>query len=399
MTLSSVVLKKDKEKSLQRFHPWVFSGAIQKIISDNETVPEDGDIVEVLDNKNNFLAIGYFSYGSIAVRVLSFYKIEINIDFWKQKLKGAYDLRKELGLTNSSLTNIYRLVHGEGDGLPGLIIDYYNGNIVIQSHSIGVHKAKKDIVKALKEIYPKERLNTIYDKSAETMAKHTDVLISNCYLYQQTEKITTIGEENSCKYHLDWVNGQKTGFFIDQRENRLLLANYAKNKHILNTFCYSGGFSVAALKNGAKHVVSVDSSEKAIDLTKANIELNGFENHKAIVSDTVKFLNENKNNFDIIVLDPPAYAKHKKSKHNAIQGYRRINEIALKQINKGGLLFTFSCSQVISRKLFYDTIIAAAISAKRNIRVLHHLSQPADHPINIYHPEGEYLKGLVLYVD
>jgi 23S rRNA (cytosine1962-C5)-methyltransferase len=399
MNYPSVILKKDKEKSIERKHPWVFSGAIQKIVVDT-TPPEpltDGQLVNVFDENNNFLATGHFQDGTIAVRIISFTQEPIDDDFWFKRLTNAFELRKALGLTENLSTNIYRLIHAEGDQLPGLIIDFYNGTAVIQSHSAGMHFAKPQIVAALQKIYGKKLL-AIYDKSAETLEKQTDLKIENGYLYQ-TENPELIGTEYDCNYHLDWVEGQKTGFFIDQRENRKLLGELAKDKLVLNTFCYSGGFSVAALKNGAKAVHSVDSSKKAIELTDKNIELNQLTNHQSFVSDTLTFLKENKEIYDIIVLDPPAYAKHRKSMHKAVQGYKRLNEMALKNMKSGGLLFTFSCSQVINRKLFYDTIMAAAISSQRNVRVLYHLSQPADHPVNIFHPEGEYLKGLVLWVE
>ncbi|MBL4593414.1 MAG: class I SAM-dependent rRNA methyltransferase [Flavobacteriales bacterium] len=397
MELKSIVINKGKEQAIERKHPWIFSGAINRIISDTGGAPENGELVEVVDYKNNFLALGYFSDGTIAVRIISFEQVEINQKFWNQKIQSAYNLREKLGLTNSSSTNIYRLMHAEGDGVSGLIIDFYNGTAIIQAHSIGVYNVMDKISKALQNVY-KEKLIAIYNKSAESISKQTNQEVENDYIYQNGEP-NLIGLENDYQFNLDWINGQKTGFFLDQRESRKLIANYSKGKKVLNTFCYSGGFSVYALKAGATEVHSVDSSQKAIDLTDANIKLNKLKKHKSFNSDTLDYLKENTIDYDVIILDPPAYAKNQKAKHNAVQGYKRLNQMALKQIKSGGILFTFSCSQVINRKLFYDTIVAAAIEVGRNIRVLHHLSQPADHPVNIYHPEGEYLKGLVLYVE
>lgn len=399
MSYPSVVLKKDKAKSLERRHPWIFSGAIQKIIVDTSPPSplEDGDLVHVLDENENFLASGHFQDGTIAVRVLSFSVKNIDDQFWLNAINKAYQHRAAIHLTENNATNIYRLVHGEGDGLPGLIIDFYNGTAVIQCHSVGMYRSVNAISKALQIVYG-NKLLAIYNKSAETLEKQANLSVENEYIFQQKTP-EFIGIENNCSYHLDWINGQKTGFFIDQRENRKLLGELAHNKTVLNTFCYSGGFSVAALKNGAKTVHSVDSSKKAIELTDKNIKLNNLTNHQSFVSDTLKYLKETTHQYDIIVLDPPAYAKHKKSMHKAVQGYKRLNETALKNIKPGGILFTFSCSQVIHRKLFYDTIMAAAISVQREVKVLYHLSQPADHPVNIFHPEGEYLKGLVLLVE
>lgn len=398
MEIPTIVINRDKEKSIERKHPWIFSGAINKIINEPPEVPKNGELVRVVDSNNNFLALGHFCGGTIAVRVISFEDVLINQDFWDKKIKAAYQVRESLNLTNNTSTNMYRLVYAEGDGLPGLIIDYYNGTAVVQCHSIGMYNYRNEIVNALIKTYPKKELIAIYDKSAESLAKQSQDNCNNEYLYQTSDP-NLIGLENDCKFNLDWINGQKTGFFLDQRENRKLLAEFSKNKKILNTFCYSGGFSVYALKAGAKLVHSVDSSQKAIDLTNQNIELNELKNHEAIVSDTLTFLKHNTENYDIIILDPPAYAKSQKAKHNAIQGYKRLNVMALQQIKPGGILFTFSCSQAVNRKLFYDTIMAAAIEVGRNIKVLHHLSQPADHPVNIFHPEGEYLKGLVLFVE
>lgn len=399
MEIPTIVINRDKEKSIERKHPWIFSGAINRIINEPPKIPENGELVRVVDSKNNFLALGHFSDGTIAVRIISFNDTEINQDFWNAKIKAAFQVRECLNLTNNTSTNMYRLIHAEGDGLPGLIIDYYNGTAVIQCHSIGMYNYRNEIVEALKNTFPKKDLIAIYDKSAESLAKQNQLSFTNEYLYK-TKEPNLVGLENDCKFNLDWINGQKTGFFLDQRENRKLLADFSNNKKILNTFCYSGGFSVYALKTGAKLVHSVDSSQKAIDLVNENVKLNGFDkNHRSFTSDTLNFLKQNKEDYDVIILDPPAFAKSQKAKHNAIQGYKRLNAMALQQIKPGGILFTFSCSQAINRQLFYDTIMAAAIEVGRNVKVLHHLSQPADHPVNIFHPEGEYLKGLVLFVE
>jgi 23S rRNA (cytosine1962-C5)-methyltransferase len=397
METKTIVLSKGKEKSLGRKHPWLFSGAINRIISDSGEAPYNGELVEVVDYKNNFLALGHFSDATIAVRIITFLDEKINQSFWNNKVKNAFSVRESLNLTNNSSTNMYRLMHAEGDGIPGLIIDFYNGTAIIQAHSIGVYNAIDKISKALQKVYG-ENLIAIYNKSAESLAKQTSEEVENGYVYQNGDS-NLVGLEYDNKFNLDWINGQKTGFFLDQRENRKLIASYSKGKKVLNTFCYSGGFSVYALKAGAKEVHSVDSSQKAIDLVDQNIKLNGLKKHKSFTSDTLDYLKENTIDYDVIILDPPAYAKNQKAKHNAIQGYKRLNLMALKQIKPGGILFTFSCSQAVNRKLFYDTIVAAAIEAGRNIRVLNHLSQPADHPVNILHPEGEYLKGLVLHVE
>ncbi len=397
MEIKSIVINKGKEKSIQRKHPWLFSGAINRIISDTGEAPENGELVEIVDFKNNFLALGYFSDGTIAVRIISFEQAEINQEFWNSKIRSAYQLREKLRLTDNSTTNMYRLMHAEGDGISGLIIDFYNGTAVIQAHSIGIYNNLDFISKGLEHVYG-DKLLAIYNKSAESISKQTNEEVENDYISKNGVPNLT-GLEYGNQFNLDWINGQKTGFFLDQRESRKLIADYSKGKKVLNTFCYSGGFSVYALKAGASEVHSVDSSQKAIDLTEENIKLNELKKHQSFTSDTLDYLKENTIDYDVIILDPPAYAKNQKAKHNAIQGYKRLNQMAIKQIKPGGILFTFSCSQIVNRKLFYDTIVAAAIEVGRNIRVLHHLSQPADHPVNIYHPEGEYLKGLVLYVE
>lgn len=392
MEYPRVILSSGKDQSLKRHHPWVFSGAIKKI---TEEVNE-GDIVEVYSSHNEYLGTGHYQIGSITVRLFSFEKVDPDYNYWKSKIEKAYNYRKLLGLTDHSETNVYRLVYAEGDELAGLIIEYYNGTAVIQTHSIGMHLIKEHIVNALKEIYG-DRLKAIYDKSEETMPKQAKIKAKNGYLLGNSGLTEVI--ENKHKFYIDWEGGQKTGFFIDQRENRTLLAQYSNGKKVLNTFCYTGGFSVYAGKAGATLVHSVDSSKKAIELTNKNIELNSISNHESFAVDAFDFLKGKENEYDVIVLDPPAFAKHQNVKHNAVMGYKRLNAEAMKIIKPGGIIFTFSCSQVVDRYLFKNTIMAAAIEAQRNVKVLHYLTQPADHPINVFHPEGEYLKGLVLFVE
>ena len=390
-----ITLNSGKDQSLKRFHPWVFSGAIKKISGE----VKEGDIVEVYSAQQEFLGMGHFQIGSIAIRIFSFEKIVPDFQFWKSKIQSAYTFRKQLNLTQNALTNCYRLYFGEGDGLPGFIIDFYNGTAVFQTHSIGVHLIKQQFVKALQQIMG-DSLKAVYDKSEDTMPKNAPIKAPNGYLWRSKDhKDETIATENGHQFYVDWQGGQKTGFFLDQRENRQLLGHYSKDKMVLNTFCYSGGFSVYAAKQGAKQVHSTDISKKAIDLTDRNIELNGIKNHESFAVDTFDFLKHKENTYDIIVLDPPAFAKHQNVKHNAIMGYKRLNYEAMKQIKSGGLLFTFSCSQVVDKNTFNSTVMAAAIEAGRNVRVLHHLSQPADHCVNIFHPEGEYLKGLVVHIE
>lgn len=396
----TVILKSGKDASIRRFHPWIFSGAIKKIKNKEgkEVEPQEGATVRVTDNKGEFLGTGHYQNGSIAVRILSFEDVELNDDFWFNKIQEAFEFRNQIGLINNEATNIYRLIHAEGDNLPGLIIDYYNGTAVIQSHSIGMHFAKEAIVKALKAVYGDD-LKAIFDKSEDTLPKNGPVELEDHYIYQSGDQ-SNVALEHNCKFKIDWEKGQKTGFFIDQRENRALLASYSKNKKVLNTFCYTGGFSLAALDAGAKKVHSVDASARAIDLTNDNVALNGYEDrHEATAIDTFKFFEQNDcSEFDIIVLDPPAFAKHKNVKHNAVNGYKRLNATAIEAMKPGALLFTFSCSQVVDSKLFYNTVMAACIQTKRKVRVLHQVTQPADHPINIYHAESHYLKGLVLQI-
>ena len=385
-----VILKKNKEESILRRHPWIFSGAIDLI--DEEIV--DGDIVSIYDSRKRFLAIGHFQNATIAVRIVSFEEREINQKFFTQKLGDAIQLRRNLGLFSSD-NSICRLVHGEGDGLPGLIIDFYENVAVVQCHSIGMYHSLSFINKALQKNIAD--LQAVYSKSSDTL--HTKEIAQDSFLFGNTN-VPHIATERGIRFSIDWITGQKTGFFIDQRENRTLLGNYANGKKILNTFCYSGGFSLSALHAGAKEVHSLDSSKKAIDLTDANIALNKFKGkHKSIVADAMEYLKNLDNSYDIIILDPPAFAKHRDKRHQAIQGYKRLNEMAIKAIKPGGIIFTFSCSQVVDKYLFTNTVIAAAINSRRNIRILEQLHQPADHPINAFHPEGEYLKGLVIQVD
>lgn len=385
-----IILRKNKEESLLRRHPWVFSGAIDLI--DDEI--SDGDIVSVFDSRNRFLASGHFQNATIAVRILTFEEIELNQSFYNQVLSEAIELRKTLGLFSKE-NSICRILHGEGDGLPGLIIDYYNGVAVIQCHSIGMYQSIELISVALQTVLGKS-LKAVYSKSSETLHNKADIVDSFIF---GTCKTPHKAKENGITFSIDWVTGQKTGFFIDQRENRKLLSKYAQNKKILNTFCYSGGFSLFALKAGANEVHSLDSSKKAIELTEQNVGLNKLEeNHVTIVADAMEFMKTVDNSFDVIILDPPAFAKHRDKRHQAIQGYKRLNEMAIRSIRPGGIIFTFSCSQVVDKNLFTHTVIAAAISSGRKIRILEQLHQPADHPINAFHPEGEYLKGLVIQV-
>ena len=387
-------MKPKKEESLLRFHPWVFSGAIQGM----ERKPEEGDLVEVYSSDNRFLAIGHYQIGSIAVRVLSFEKRPIDHQFWVDRIRSAYQLRCILGLANTPNNNTFRLIHGEGDALPGLVIDMYANTAVMQAHSVGMHKCRMEIAAALKEVVG-DGLQNIYYKSETTLPYKADLNSENGYLLGQD--VDDIALENGLKFYVDWQKGQKTGFFVDQRENRKLLEHYAKGRSVLNMFCYTGGFSFYAMRGGAKLVHSVDSSAKAISLTNRNVELNfpGDPRHEAYAEDAFKYLERMGSNYDLIILDPPAFAKHKDVLRNALQGYRKLNAIAFEKIKPGGILFTFSCSQVVSKENFRLAVFSAAAQSKRNVRILHQLTQPADHPVNIYHPEGEYLKGLVLYVE
>ena len=394
MSFTKLYLAPGKEHSLKRFHPWVFSGAIRKMDGN----PEEGDVVEVYSSQREFLGMGHYAPGSIAVRIFSFEQVEPDYTFWKSKVQQAYDYRKKLGLVDNPHTDVYRLVYAEGDGVPGLIVDYYKDTAVVQTHSIGMYNIREHVSKALQEIYG-ETLVAVYDKSAESLPAKAAVNPVNGYLYGES-KGGVVVTENENQFFIDWESGQKTGFFIDQRENRELLGRYVKDKSVLNTFCYTGGFSVYALNAGAKEVHSVDVSKKAIELTIKNGELSQApERHEAYAVDTFDFLKGKEDRYDVIVLDPPAFAKSKNVRHNALMGYKRLNAEAMKKIKPGGILFTFSCSQVVDKYLFNNTVMAAAIEAGRNIKIMHHLSQPADHPISVFHPEGEYLKGLVLFVE
>ena len=409
--MKQVRLRKGKEESLKRFHPWVFSGAIANI---DEGIQE-GEVVRVVTNSGDFIAVGHYQEGSIAVRVLTFSDVQIDDDFWHSRLASALQMRQAIGIADNPNNNTYRLVHGEGDNLPGLIIDVYGKTAVMQAHSIGMHLCRKAVAHALKDVM-ESRISHIYYKSETTLpfmtaddmiaTPHfdTDEVLKNGFLLGGSDD--NIALENGLKFRVDWLKGQKTGFFVDQRENRSLLEKFSKGKRVLNMFCYTGGFSFYAMRGGAELVHSVDSSAKAIELTKQNVELN-FPNdprHEAFCEDAFKFLEGSVANgyaigYNLIILDPPAFAKHRGALHNALKGYTRLNQKAFEKIEKGGILFTFSCSQVVTKDHFRNAVFTAAALAKRKVRILHQLHQPADHPINIYHPEGEYLKGLVLYVE
>lgn len=395
MDYKKIILKPGKEASLLRFHPWIFSGAI----ADAEGSPEEGEIVEVLTSKKEFIAVGHAQIGSIAVRVLSFEQEVIDAAFWQKRLAAAYEMRRSIGLVAGEQNNTYRLVHGEGDNLPGLIVDVYAQTAVVQAHSPGMHFARHDVADALRYVL-KDELKHIYYKSETTLPYMADLGQENGYLFGGND-VETIAIENGLKFHADWLKGQKTGFFVDQRENRALLGRYAKGKTVLNMFCYTGGFSFYALQGGASLVHSVDSSAKAIELTNKNVALNFPDDprHEAFAEDAFKFLDRMGDGYDLIILDPPAFAKHKNVLRNALQGYQKINAKAIRKIKPGGILFTFSCSQVVTKENFRLAVFSAAAQAGRKVRIINQLTQPADHPINIYHPEGEYLKGLVLYVE
>ena len=403
-------LKRGKDESLRRFHPWVFSGAIAAI----EEGISEGDVVRVLTHSGDFIAVGHYQEGSIAVRVLTFSDVMIDDDFWSSRLRSALQMRQAIGIADNAQNNTYRLVHGEGDHLPGLIIDVYGQTAVMQAHSIGMHLCRKTIARALVAVM-ESRISHIYYKSETTLpfmtaddmiaTPHfdTDQVLKNGFLVGGSDD--NIATENGLKFRVDWLKGQKTGFFVDQRENRLLLEKFAKGKRVLNMFCYTGGFSFYAMRGGAELVHSVDSSAKAIELTKENVALNFPDDprHEAFCDDAFKFLegigSGKTADYNLIILDPPAFAKHRGALHNALKGYTRLNQKAFEKIERGGILFTFSCSQVVTKDHFRNAVFTAAALAKRKVRILHQLHQPADHPINIYHPEGEYLKGLVLYVE
>ena len=391
--MKSIFLKRGKEDSLRRFHPWIFSGAIQSMSEE----PQEGETVMVFTNENEYIATGHFQIGSIMVRVLSFNNETIDQAFYERRLAIAKDVRKCIGVINDT-NNTYRLVHGEGDNLPGLVIDIYGATAVMQAHSVGMHTDRMMIATALKNVMGNE-IQNIYYKSETTLPYKAELEQENCFLLGGDTN--DIAVENGLKFHVDWLKGQKTGFFVDQRDNRRLLQQYANGKKVLNMFCYTGGFSFYAMRGNAQLVHSVDSSQKAIDLTNANISLNfpGDSRHQAFAEDAFKFLDNMDTPYDLIVLDPPAFAKHKDALRNALKGYTRLNKKAFEKIQPGGILFTFSCSQAVNKDQFRTAVFTAAAAAKRNVRILHQLHQPADHPINSYHPEGEYLKGLVLYVE
>ena len=396
MDYCRLYLKPKKEESLLRFHPWVFSGAIASV----KGKPAEGDVVEVYSSDNNFLGTGHYQIGSIVVRILSFKPATIDILFWEERIRQAYHLRRSLGLAGTETNDTYRLIHGEGDCLPGLIIDMYAHTAVIQAHSVGMHYERKNIAEALRNIFG-DCLHRIFYKSEGTLPYKADLGEENEYLYGKDNNEPNIATENGNMFIIDWLKGQKTGFFIDQRDNRTLLQHYAKNRAVLNMFCYTGGFSVYALRGGASLVHSVDSSAKAISLTNENITLNFPEDlrHQSFTDDAFKFMENIDDKYDLIVLDPPAFAKHRNVLRNALQGYRKLNAIAFKKIKSGGIIFTFSCSQIVSKNDFRLAVFSAAAQSGRVVRILHQLTQPIDHPVNIYHPEGEYLKGLVLQVE
>lgn len=391
----TIILRKGKEESLGRFHPWIFSGAIHHTEGDKL---EEGDLVEVLASDGHFLAIGHWQIGSIAVRILTFKKQRIDQAFWQKRLAAALDVRKAIGVAGREDNDIYRLVHGEGDNLSGLVIDIYGQTAVMQAHSVGMHVCRHELAEALKAVMG-ESLKAIYYKSETTLPFKAQLGQENGFLYGESNN--DVARENGLAFHIDWLKGQKTGFFVDQRDNRALVEHYAKGRKVLNMFCYTGGFSVYAMRGGAELVHSVDSSTKAVELVDANMELNfpGDTRHESFAEDAFKFLEQMQEKYDLIILDPPAFAKHKDALHNALRGYTKLNCKAFEKIQPGGILFTFSCSQAVNKDQFRMAVFTAAAMAKRKVRILHQLHQPADHPINIYHPEGEYLKGLVLYVE
>ena len=390
----NVILRRGKEESLKRFHPWIFSGAVMNL----EGNPEEGDVVTVLDSQHNFLCQGHWQVGSIAVRVLTFEQEPIDDAFWQKRLGEAFGVRQAIGLADSEAGDTYRLVHGEGDLLPGLVIDVYGKTAVMQAHSVGMHVSREQIAVALKLVMG-ERLDSIYYKSETTLPIKAAIDGGNGFLLGESH--TDVAVENGLRFHIDWLKGQKTGFFVDQRENRSLLERYSHGRSVLNMFCYTGGFSVYALRGGAKLVHSVDSSSKAVELVRANVELNfpAEPRHEAFAEDAFRFLDDMTVPYDLVVLDPPAFAKHRDAVKNALRGYTKLNARAMEKIAPGGILFTFSCSQAVSKEQFRTAVFTAATLAHRQVRILHQLHQPADHPVSIYHPEGEYLKGLVLYVE
>ena len=389
-----IYLKKGKEESLKRFHPWVFSGAIQH---QPENIDE-GEVVRVMTAGGEFIAVGHFQIGSIAVRVLSFDDEEVNDNFWHGKLQSAFDMRRSIGIVDNPDNNTYRLVHGEGDNVPGLVIDVYGETAVMQAHSVGIHVERHRIASQL-VIVMGDRVKNVYYKSETTLPFKAGLEQEDGFIIGGSKD--NVALENGLKFHVDWLKGQKTGFFVDQRDNRSLLEHFSRGKKVLNMFCYTGGFSFYAMRGGAELVHSVDSSAKAIELTTKNVELNfpGDNRHEAFCEDAFKYLDRAGGDYDLVILDPPAFAKRRGALHNALKGYTRLNMKAFEKIRPGGILFTFSCSQVVTKDNFRNAVFTAAALAHRNVRILHQLHQPADHPVNIFHPEGEYLKGLVLYVE
>ena len=400
MTIHSrIFLRRGKEESLLRRHPWIFSGAIGRVECPSDSIAE-GEVVDVHTAAGDFIARGHYQIGSIAVRVLTFAQEPIDAAWWCERIRSAYDVRRTLGLIGNAATTCYRLVHGEGDSLPGLVVDIYGTTAVVQCHSVGMYRARMQIAEALREVYG-ERLTAIYDKSSQTVPYKAGLNAVDGYLVGKAAAPAQEVLENGHRFLVNWEEGQKTGFFLDQRCNRELVGRYAAGRTVLNTFCYTGGFSVYAAAGGAKEVCSVDASERAVQLADENMRLNFGDAypHTTLACDAVEYLKQIGDRYDLIILDPPAFAKHHKVLGNAMQGYKRLNARALSQIRPGGILFTFSCSQAVTKELFRTTVFSAAAIAGRRVRILHQLSQPADHPINIYHPEGEYLKGLVLYVE
>ena len=396
MDSAIIAIRKNKIQSLQRFHPWVFSGAIHSI----DGSPADGDLVKVVDAEGRFIGRGHYqTNGSISVRVLTFTDEAIDNSFWQKRFEQAIETRQSIGLVNNSDTNLYRLIHAEGDLLPGLIVDVYNDTAVIQCHSVPMHQNISVLANTIRKTLP--NIKYIYDKSLATLPDYYVQGKENGYIGETGEGFT-MAKENGIVYKIDWIDGQKTGFFVDQRENRYAIGLLSKGKKVLNTFCYSGGFSLAAIQNGAATVHSLDSSAKALELVNENIAFNKFTNnfeHKNIQANALEYIKEADTDYDIIILDPPAFAKHVKHRHKAIQAYKRLNATAIQKIKPGGIIATFSCSQVVDKYLFNNTITAAAIEAKRSVKILQQLHQPADHPVNIFHPESEYLKGLIIKVD
>jgi 23S rRNA (cytosine1962-C5)-methyltransferase len=397
--MKKIYLKKGRDESVRRFHPWVFSGAVAQTVGN----PVEGDVVAVYSAEGEYLACGHWQIGSISVRILSFDADPLSPSFWEDTLSAALAARKAMGLTDSDRTSCYRLVHGEGDGLPGLIIDYYDGVCVLQAHSVGMFRAKNQICEALRKIYG-DSLKAVYDKSSGTAPFKAGLELVDGYLWQAPgfEAGEQVVLENGHKFLVNWTEGQKTGFFLDQRENRALVERYARGRNVLNLFCYTGGFSVYALGGGALHVDSVDSSAKAMAMVDRNIALNGFTSsqHTSFCADAIEHLAAVEDGkYDLIIVDPPAFAKHRGALKNALRAYQRLNARAIEKVAPGGFVFTFSCSQVVDKEDFALAVFSAAASTGRRVRILDRLNQPADHAVNIYHPEGEYLKGLLLYVE